>query len=188
MSSVLEYLKNILVIMIFCLPIYYIIRFKILKINTNNKRREWMLLLFILYMIALTIQIITPKYIINFSGIELKPDDLDNINIIPFYLFVDLYNECIVLKNFDYLFINIFGNILLFIPIGIFLPLLWNIEYKKVLLYGILFSIFVEIIQIWLPRVTDIDDVILNNIGVYIGILIHKKYINKTNKQKRKSI
>ena len=70
----------------------------------------------------------------------------------------------------------------MFIPIGIFLPLIWNVSYKKTIVYGIIFSITVEIIQIWLPRVTDIDDVILNNIGVFIGTRIHKYCIAKNKK------
>lgn len=176
MNEILEYFKNIFIIMLLCMPIYYIIRFKILKIDTNNKKRELLLIVFILYMIALTLQIITPKFIIDFNGIHIISQDLDNINIIPFYFIYDFYNECIVLKNYNYFFINIIGNILLFIPIGLLLPTLWNISYKKVLIYGIIFSMIVETIQIVLPRVTDIDDVILNNIGVYIGILIHKNH------------
>ena len=179
MSEILEYFKNIFIIMILCMPIYYIIRFKILKINTSNKKREVLLIIFILYMIALTLQIVTPKFIIDMKGIHIIKQDLNNINIIPFYFVYDIYNECFVSNNWNYLFINIFGNILLFIPIGIFLPVLWNIPYKKVLLYGIIFSITVELIQIWLPRVTDIDDVILNNIGVFIGTIIHKNMNNK---------
>ena len=127
-------------------------------------------------MIALTLQIITPKFIINASGIHIIHQDLDNINIIPFNFIKDFYNECILLNNYNYLFINIFGNILLFIPIGFLLPYLFKMEYNKVMVFGIIFSCTVEIIQIWLPRVTDIDDAILNNIGIYIGILIHKKF------------
>lgn len=184
MNEILEYFKNIFIIMILCMPIYYIIRFKILKIKPTNKKREILLVVFILYMIALTLQIITPKFIIDTNGIHIIHQDLDNINIIPFYFFYDIYNECFVMKNYNYFFINIIGNILLFVPIGIFLPLLWNISYKKTLMYGIIFSIIVEIIQIWLPRVTDIDDVILNNIGVYIGTRVHKYLIAK-NKNKK---
>ena len=179
MNEIFEYFKNIFIIMILCLPIYYIFRYKILKFNTNNKKRELLLIIFILYIIALTLQIITPKFIINFNGIHIIKQDFDNINFIPFYFIYDLYNECFVLKNYNYFFINILGNILLFIPIGLFLPTLWNIPYKKVLLYGIIFSTTVETIQIVLPRVSDVDDIILNNIGVYIGILIHKNKIFK---------
>lgn len=182
MNEILEYFKNIILIMIVLMPIYYIIRFKILKIKPTNKKREILLVLFILYMIALTLQIITPKFIIDTNGIHIIHQDLDNINIIPFYIFVDFYNECIKKGEYNYLFINIFGNILMFIPIGIFLPLLWNVSYKKTIVYGIIFSITVEIIQIWLPRVTDIDDVILNNIGVFIGTRIHKYCIAKKKK------
>lgn len=179
MNEILEYFKNIFIIMIILMPIYYIIRYKILKIKPTNKKREILLVVFILYMIALTLQIVTPKFIIDMNGIHIIHQDLDNINIIPFYIFVDFYNECIKKGEYNYLFINIFGNILMFIPIGIFLPLLWNVSYKKTMMYGILFSIIVEIIQIWLPRVTDIDDVILNNIGVFIGTRVHKYFIAK---------
>ena len=160
--------------MTLCMPIYCIIRFKILKIKPSDKKRELLLIVFILYVIALTLQIVTPKFIIDTQGIHIISQDLDNINIIPFYFFYDLYNECFVLKNYNYFFINIIGNIVLFIPIGYLIPTLWHIPYKKVLIYGIIFSITVEIIQIWLPRVTDIDDVILNNLGIYIGILWHR--------------
>lgn len=177
MNEILEYFKNIFIIMIILMPIYFIIRYKILKIKPTNKKREILLVVFILYMIALTLQIVTPKFIIDMNGIHIIHQDLDNINIIPFYIFVDFYNECIKKGEYNYLFINIFGNILLFIPIGFLLPYLFNIKYKRVMLYGIMFSFIVEIIQIWLPRVTDIDDIILNNIGVYIGILLYKKYL-----------
>ncbi len=177
MNEILEYFKNILIIMMLSIPIYYVVRFKILKIKITSKKREIILIIFTVYMIALTLQIVTPKFIINTSGIHIIHQDLDNINIIPFYFIKDFYNECILLNNYNYLFINIFGNILLFIPIGFLLPYLFNIKYKRVMLYGIMFSFIVEIIQIWLPRVTDIDDIILNNIGVYIGILLYKKYL-----------
>ena len=184
MNEILEYFKNIFIIMILSMPIYCIIRFVILKIDFNkNKKRELYLILFILYMIALTLQIITPKFIIDMDGIHIISQNLDNINIIPFYFFKDFYNECIVLKNYNYFFINIIGNIILFIPIGIFLPFLWNIPYKKVLIYGIIFSITVELIQIFLPRVSDIDDIILNNTGVFIGIKLYNKFICKGVKQ-----
>ena len=131
MNEILEYFKNIFIIMIILMPIYFIIRYKILKVKPTNKKREILLVVFILYMIALTLQIVTPKFIIDMNGIHIIHQDLDNINIIPFYFFYDIYNECFVMKNYNYFFINIIGNIILFIPIGIFLPLLWNVSYSS---------------------------------------------------------
>ncbi|MBR0038416.1 MAG: VanZ family protein [Lachnospiraceae bacterium] len=73
-----------------------------------------------------------------------------------------------------FVLINIVGNTLLFVPIGICIPLLWNISYGKVMLIGFLYTLFIELTQMFMPRVSDVDDLILNSFGVFIGILIHK--------------
>ncbi|MBQ2302591.1 MAG: VanZ family protein, partial [Oscillospiraceae bacterium] len=47
-------------------------------------------------------------------------------------------------------------------------------RHKKVILSGIGFSAFVEILQLpFFDRVTDIDDLILNSIGFAVGYLIY---------------
>ena len=73
---------------------------------------------------------------------------------------------------------NLFGNILLMIPFGYILPLIWkeriNKCYKAVLL-GVGVSLLIEIIQlITLKGFCDIDDVILNGIGCVIGWKIYR--------------
>ncbi|MDR2531335.1 MAG: VanZ family protein [Oscillospiraceae bacterium] len=65
-------------------------------------------------------------------------------------------------------------NILLFIPFGFIAPLLWK-KYQNAFfafLLGLFFSLFIEISQIFNHRVTDIDDLITNIIGSFIGYLI----------------
>jgi glycopeptide antibiotics resistance protein len=68
---------------------------------------------------------------------------------------------------------NVVGNIAIFVPLGIYLPLFK--KDKKVLvnlLFIFIVSLFVEIIQGLLGiGVSDIDDIILNCLGGWIGIL-----------------
>ena len=69
---------------------------------------------------------------------------------------------------------NFIGNIFVFVPVGIMLTYLMNGSLKKVLVYGCILSVFIETVQIPLPRTTDIDDVILNTTGTLIGFCIYK--------------
>ncbi len=73
---------------------------------------------------------------------------------------------------------NIGGNLILLLPLGFLIPIL-NKKYKKfknIILLGLGVSIGIELIQsieiftgIVRARVVDIDDVILNVLGIIIG-------------------
>lgn len=77
-------------------------------------------------------------------------------------------------------------NIILFIPLGFFLPILYKKyrNFKKVTIFGFLTSLFIEIMQIFSHRATDIDDLITNTLGTIIGYLIAKTFINKVDMKK----
>lgn len=97
------------------------------------------------------------------------------INLIPFRTIIDyLFNEDVIVRSFA--FSNIMGNIAIFIPLGIYIPLLIN---KKRIFTNsaivALISLCVEIVQYILAIGTaDVDDIILNTIGGLLGILIFK--------------
>ena len=179
MWEIREYFKNIFIIMVLLLPIYYVLRFKVFKCNTNDKKREVIMLIFVLYMIALTSQAILPKFIIDFDGIHNIETGTHRVNLIPFKFLRDIYNETIVKGDIVFFLINIVGNTLLFVPLGFCIPLLWNIPYDKVMLIGLAYTLFIEITQMFMPRVSDVDDIILNCIGVAIGIFIHSRVAKK---------
>ena len=91
------------------------------------------------------------------------------INLIPFLYLTDydVKREA---------FINIIGNVSLFIPTGIILPILYKRlnTFWKVLFAGAGISLCIELVQLALPNsVTDIDDLILNTAGVIIGYAIY---------------
>ena len=72
--------------------------------------------------------------------------------------------------------INIIGNTALFIPSGVLLPVLYPKldSLWKVLAAGKFISIGIEILQLPFPsRVTDVDDLILNMLGLVIGYGIY---------------
>lgn len=67
-------------------------------------------------------------------------------------------------------------NILLFVPLGIFLPLLYE-EFDtlgKIALTGFLISLSVELAQMFGSGATDINDLITNTAGACIGFGVYK--------------
>ena len=67
--------------------------------------------------------------------------------------------------------IDTIQNVFLFIPLGIFLPLIYNKfdRGEKVLLAGFCISLSVEIIQMFACGTTDINDLITNTAGACVG-------------------
>ncbi|WP_052221185.1 VanZ family protein [Clostridium homopropionicum] len=98
-----------------------------------------------------------------------------SINLIPFHSIMEyISGSSDTLRRFA--FGNVVGNIVIFIPLGIYLPLFKKDKRVLVnLLFIFIVSLFVEIIQGLLGiGVSDIDDIILNCLGGWIGILGYK--------------
>ena len=65
------------------------------------------------------------------------------------------------------------GNIGMFIPIGFCVSLLWHKpRWWKAVFIGFLCSTGIEFVQLFIGRRTDIDDVILNTTGAYLGFVL----------------
>ncbi len=68
--------------------------------------------------------------------------------------------------------VNILGNIAMFVPLGIFLPVLWK-ELRRVwiaLPVAVLTVVLVEVCQLFTLRGRlDVDDLLLNTLGVVFG-------------------
>ncbi len=104
-----------------------------------------------------------------------------NYNLIPFksiITFFDHYQEF----GFKIFNINIFGNILLFIPFGYWSPMFFrNIfcNIKTTLLFYSCLLFIVEYFQmICKVGMFDVDDLILNCFGIILGYLIYYKRTN----------
>jgi glycopeptide antibiotics resistance protein len=90
-------------------------------------------------------------------------------NIIPI---IDILNDPIAYIK------NTVLNIILFIPMGFLLPVIWR-EYrsmKRTVFMGFAISIMIECMQIFTFRLTDIDDLITNILGTILGYYLGKKF------------
>lgn len=79
-------------------------------------------------------------------------------------------------------------NVILFIPLGFFLPLLYK-KYNRVnriALTGFLFSISIEIVQMFGMGSTDINDLITNTVGTCLGYYIYKVVFKLVRKELRR--
>ncbi|MGG0574556.1 VanZ family protein [Priestia aryabhattai] len=95
------------------------------------------------------------------------------INLVPFYTMRDLLFH----HSFGDFILNNIGNIILFLPFGFFLSMRFRgiDNVTKSLLVGMLLSVSIEIVQLFMPnRWTDIDDVLLNTLGTGIGYSLFK--------------
>lgn len=143
---------------------------KVKKSYKITKSREAAFLLFMAYMSAVTAAtVISTNFVHGLTG---RFSFFENLNLIPFRQFYEVYSASGEFGK-SFFVANIFGNIGLFVPVGFFISLLWNMKIGKTLLYGCLISCCIEIFQLPLIRVTDIDDVILNTAGAILGCLMY---------------
>lgn len=67
-------------------------------------------------------------------------------------------------------------NIIFFVPFGLLLPTLWQ-RFRKFLptvFLGFLFSLIIEVGQLFTIRATDVDDLIMNTLGTILGFILFK--------------
>ena len=106
----------------------------------------------------------------TFSPLVLDFEEIFNcrINLLPFVYLTDYENK-------THMIMNIFGNILMFVPTGIILPILYKRmdNFFKVAGTGFLMSLGIEILQLpFATRTSDVDDLIMNTLGVAAGYIL----------------
>lgn len=77
------------------------------------------------------------------------------------------------------IFINIIGNIILFVPLGFIIKkIIIKVKYNNIItiLIGIIIIILIECLQLMTKRgIFDVTDVILNSIGLSLGLILIKE-------------
>ena len=181
MKAILGHIINMLPYMIITLPIYMLVRFEILKRNTKNWCHEVCLLFFVLFLVGLASQAMIPRIEFDMTGFHIVNTGVHKNNFIPFRFLAETYDEVFVKRNLNYFLVIFLGNIVMFMPLGFFVPLLWKISNRFVILLGFSFSLLIETSQLFLNRQTDVDDLMLNTVGVILGLLLYK-LLNRKNK------
>ena len=136
--------------------------------------RFFVLFFFIVYILIL-LKIILFKYGINLSFFWLRDRASFGINLLPFDTIIR------TIKGFGLFnmntIINIVGNIIIFSPLGFFLPIIFA-KYEKllsVIVFSFITSLIFEVIQyITDLGAFDIDDIILNILGGWVGFLVYR--------------
>lgn len=89
-----------------------------------------------------------------------------HFNFIPFaYMFSDYENSLL--------------NVLLFVPLGFFLPVFWQ-RFRKItatVLFGFCISLLIEVLQIFTLRASDVNDLMTNTFGSLIGWCIGRIFL-----------
>ncbi|MGN7388659.1 VanZ family protein [Sporosarcina sp. SAFN-015] len=190
------YVIEMLGYMIVALPIYAIVRMIIVKRRKRpvNKLHEVLLALFILYLVGLASQTIIPKWTM---GIDVSTgkfffdvyifDRLSSVNMMPFRTIMSYFQANEYVSGWSSVsLVNLLGNMFVFSPIGFFIPLLWRRmdSFKAIFFIGFGVTCFIEGTQYFIGRSTDIDDIILNTIGVLIGYWVYLTWKVLTKREK----
>lgn len=157
------------------LPAYALVRFCWLCVKKKPWAwlRELILCLFVVFMAglaALVFQPATNHSVDAGASIPTISERLatgQDINLIPFTTIAGFFKAGV---NSRFV-VNIVANVLMFSPMGFCLPLLWRRWQPalKTIGLGLGSSVFIECTQLFIGRSVDVDDVILNTLGVAIG-------------------
>lgn len=187
MRFALSFLPKMIAYMLLALPFYLDARALLLKRRHTplDWRREVLLLIFFLYCVGLASQTVMPQMVRDADGSLVILTVFTNnphfpsvggfspwrFNLIPFHT-IKIY---LARAHIGVFLVNIVGNILMFAPIGVCVPLLWRRMrgFFRITLLGIAVSCGIELLQILTLRSVDIDDVILNSLGVLLGYLLY---------------
>ena len=135
------------------------------------KREAILLLLYVDLAIIIRVTLFPLSHINGW----VQPLVIDTAKIFPFRINAIPFEKLFVYASKKNMLFNNLGNVAVFIPTGIILPVVYRRlnRFWKVLTTGIALSICVELLQLPISaRITDIDDVFLNAIGVAVGYII----------------
>ena len=119
--------------------------------------KEIMKLTFCLYILCL-FQVVTFQYDVSWA----------TNNFIPFK---EILRYNITSRLF---FKNVLGNMILFLPFGLFTSYYLKVEKINIpLILTLIASISIEVVQLCIGRVFDVDDIILNVVGGLLGYYIY---------------
>ena len=172
------------------------------KYLDNNKPMKINLYIFFgLYLILLiTLTLFDSLWLrngFNFSGFD---NIQDRINLVPFKTIMTFVKEFDSMYSTSQIMLNLFGNVCAFMPMALFLPLLFKRQNKffQFVITLILMILGIEFLQLITGSGRfDIDDLILNLFGavlVYllfkiksVKALIHNIFLLEKNKTSKKS-
>lgn len=174
-DSKIEAVFEILPFTVLAGAVYFTVRFLFLKIGGRKRKAVWKEIgygLFACYIFALFALVWTPETFwyelhhgmdFSVSKSMLFGGEFKNNRMLYRCLFGDLRDDAHEIYM-------VAANIALFVPLGFFLPVLFNkIKWWQMILIGLGATCVIEAVQPVFGRTGDIDDVITNTVGTMIG-------------------
>lgn len=170
-------------ILLILIAIWIIYRISVIrKSKDNNIIREVFINVFFIYFL-----ILINLTICKGSVLEIGFEGNRNINYIPLIETIRMFtNNYMGIGNTFY---NVIGNIVLFVPLGFLIPLLFKKKNSvlNIVIYGFITSLIIELIQLVTAyNITDIDDIIFNSLGAVLGFLTFNSFYSIIKKTKFK--
>lgn len=164
------YLLEFCVIILILLPVYLLVR----RPWKRWSRREAALAVFVLFIAGLLVLALQGEYAspgLMFQRARQRLESGIGINLVPFRSIASYFLH----YGWDNFLVNFFGNIVMFMPWGFGLTLLWkrNQRMWRVLVYSLALTLLIETIQLFIGRSVDVDDLILNFAGSCLGAVLY---------------
>ena len=178
MTAVSHYLDSMGGVMLLALPVWLLVRTLYLTFfrQTTRWQRELGLALLMLYLIGLASQTLTlppaPRSDLQalIARATQRWETGFGINLTPGYTIRSMLER----GSYGQKVINLAGNVVMFLPLGLLPPLLWRKLRHLWATVGLsaAVSCLIEFLQLFLERAVDVDDVILNTLGGLLGYLL----------------
>lgn len=135
----------------------------------TGRSHETALAIFMMFFVGLLWLTVLPGIFWENGRLVFREEGFGNVNLRLFLIFKQS-RDLAVQGHTSYFLINFWGNIAMFVPIGLLPGLLWRRwTWWKTLLSGAGLSLSIELLQIPICRGTDIDDLWLNTLGALAG-------------------
>lgn len=158
--------ENIRYIFEISIPVYlmFCLLYKIYRGKRKLSLRDYIFeFVFVVYILSVLVLFqILPINISDFKAVSITP------SMLPFLTILGGVRDIVI---------EIFLNVVFFIPLGILYPLIVSREkgiVKSIALISITFSLFIEVMKYCTGRHFDIDNIIFNIIGAIVGYYIYK--------------
>ncbi len=166
----LYYIIRFFIIFLILLPFYLPVRKFFGRNGRGETARECALCAFVLFMLGLLVLVLEGDYQNPAQMVQSAGERLHSgyaVNLIPFHSIRGFFRHF----HFSVFMVNIVGNIVMFIPWGFGLPLLWKKRQSvfSAAFFSLLLPLFIESAQLFIGRSVDIDDLILNFTGGITG-------------------
>lgn len=161
-----RYIFKLCIIVLVALPVYLLLG----RPWKERSARAWVETAFMVFVTGLMALVLEGEYRNPVRMAEAAAGRIaagEGINLIPFRTISSFFQPFVP----DDFMINVVGNMVMFIPWGFGLVLLWKRKqtFWSVILHSFLLPVFIETSQLFIGRNVDVDDLILNFAGGCLG-------------------